>query len=103
MNEFYPNQNWDGDLFQTIMPIETADPAKVVSNVFMQRPVVNQQSLAATKQIRQFHTQKDRRVWFCGSYASDGVPLLESGVVSSLNVATHLGFGWPEDSPLCHA
>jgi hypothetical protein len=63
MNEFYPNQNWDGDLFQTIMPIETADPAKVVSNVFMQRPVVNQQSLAATKQIRQFHTQKDRRVW----------------------------------------
>ena len=103
MNLFYPEQDWGGDLFQTIMPICTVDPAKVISSISLQRPVVDWQSLAATKQIKEFHSQPDRRIWFCGSYASEGVPLLESGVVSSLNVAERLGFGWPESSPLCHA
>ena len=40
--------------------------------------------------------QKDNnRIWFCGSYLGDGIPLLEAGVRSSLAVANDLGVKTP--------
>lgn len=93
MNRFYAGQQFP-TLFQTIMPIVLPREERIVSQTKMQRPVVNQRSLAGIEKLRQVHREPNRRIWFCGSYASPGVPLLESGVVSGLDIAERLGAGW---------
>jgi predicted NAD/FAD-binding protein len=95
MNRFYPEQQ-QPPLFQTIMPLFRPREERVVSSTKMQRPVVNGRSIQGLEKLNQIHQQPGRRIWYCGSYASPGVPLLESGVVSSLNVAKHLGINWPD-------
>lgn len=86
MNRFCPQWNIETPLFQTIMPLVEADPAKVFCQRDLQRPVVDPKSLAGLERLADLHRQPDRRIWFCGSYASGGVPLLESGVNASLAV-----------------
>ncbi len=95
MNRFYPERS-ASNLFQTIMPLASPREECVVSESKMQRPVVDRRSLRGLEKLSQIHQQPGRRIWFSGSYASPGVPLLESGVVSSLIVAKHLGVNWPD-------
>jgi uncharacterized protein len=86
MNRFCSEWKHKTDLFQTIMPVVEPDPAKILCERFLQRPVVNTRSLEGIARIADLHRQTGRRIWFCGSYASGGVPLLESGVTASLDV-----------------
>ena len=44
----------------------------------------------ALAQLRTLHAEAGRRVFFCGSWAYPGVPLLESAVRSAIAVATQL-------------
>jgi uncharacterized protein len=86
MNRFCPQWKIKTNLFQTIMPLLEADPAKIFCERLLQRPIVNTRSLEGLARIDDLHRQPGRRIWFCGSYASGGVPLLESGVNASLAV-----------------
>lgn len=78
-------------LFQTWNPIIDPDPALVLATSAFERPVVNFDSLQALKRLELLHQQPDRRLWFCGSYAAHGIPLLESATHSALSVAERLG------------
>ena len=90
LNRFYPAWATLPSVFQTIMPIQAASADKVICQRRLQRPVVNQKSLHGLKLLDDLHRESNRRVWFCGSYASGGVPLLESGVAASFAVVQHL-------------
>ena len=95
MNRFCPEWEIGTPVFQTIMPVVDPKPQSVIRESRMQRPVVDKSSVRGLQLHRNLHEQSNRHVWFCGSYASPGVPLLESGVVSSLNVANQLGIKLP--------
>lgn len=81
--------------FQTWNPIIEPDPALVLGQAEFERPVVNARSQQALKQLEVLHSQPDRRIWFCGSYASQGIPLLESAANSALAAAERLGCARP--------
>jgi hypothetical protein len=58
----------------------------------MERAVVNQGNHNLLKELDLLHKFPSRNVFFCGSYAAPGVPLLESAVCSAIKVVRHLGF-----------
>ncbi len=95
MNRFRPDWKLAKPVFQTICPISEPAPERLICRRHLQRPVVNEKSIAGYERLRELHQEPGRRVWFCGSYASPGVPLLESGVVSSISVARLLNVGLP--------
>jgi len=88
---------WQGKspIFQTVMPLFEPHPDSIINTSYFERAVVNHQSQQALERLCRLHTEPDRRVWFCGSYASPGIPLLESGVNSSVAVAERLGVYCP--------
>lgn len=94
LDRFYPERPKTG-LIQTIMPVIRPQPDKTIATAKMQRPVVTQQSVDAISTLQRLHDKPGRRIWFSGSYANAGVPLLESGVRSSVLVAQKLGVDWP--------
>jgi hypothetical protein len=51
--------------------------------------VVTNKSLAGLRLLNK--TQGARNIYFVGSYAYEGIPLLEGCVCSSLNMAEHFG------------
>ena len=83
---FYGEPSVPVDLFQTI-----SQTALRLDNVYrqvkLQRAIVDAGSLLAIDRLEQLHAQPNRRIWFCGSWASKGIPLLETGVVSAKSVA----------------
>jgi predicted NAD/FAD-binding protein len=78
------------DIFQTWNPVIDPDPARVLSRVAVERPVVNQASVRGIAKLEALHAMPGRRIWFVGAYASPGVPLLESAVTSGLAVASKI-------------
>jgi predicted NAD/FAD-binding protein len=90
MNRFCPEWKVKTPLFQTIMPLVDVDPTKLYCERALQRPIVNPKSIVGLMRLSELHREKGRRIWFCGSYASGGVPLLESGVQSSFGVSRTL-------------
>ena len=96
MNRFNPDWQISQPIIQTINPLFAPGPETIIARYNLQRPVVNAQSLAGLDLLHRLHQQADRRVWFCGAYAAEGVPLLESAVLSSLRVAHRLSVQLPE-------
>ncbi|MFK7767287.1 MAG: FAD-dependent oxidoreductase [Mariniblastus sp.] len=100
MNKFYPewrseteeekNSDFNNAVFQTIMPIKEADATSVLCHSEMQRPTVDKESVRGIQLLDEARRKPNRRIWFCGSYASLGIPLLESGVVSSNKVVSEI-------------
>ena len=82
-------------VFQTHNPLRVPAPDKEVMRVRLQRPVVNARSLKGYHELQRLHRQPGRRLWFVGSYATRGMPLLESGVTSSQATLAHLGVKAP--------
>lgn len=80
-----------GPVFQSWNPLIEPDPGSVLGEARFERPVVNAGSLGGLKKLAALHDQPDRRIWLCGSYASHGIPLLESATTSALSVAERLG------------
>jgi len=79
------------DIFQTWNPIIDPDPELVLAESSFERPVVDAESLKSLRRLERLHEQPDRRIWFCGSYAARGIPLLESATHSALSIAERLG------------
>ena len=74
-------------VLQTVLPARAPRDELVVAEAAFQRPLVSARSAAAIPELAALHAEPDRRVWFCGSYAESGVPLLESAVRSAWQAA----------------
>ena len=91
LNQFYGLEGRARrDWFQAINPIQPPKPNCVISRAYLQRPTVTQKNFGAWNQLEALHRQPNRRVWFAGSYASRGVPLLESGVISAKTIVARV-------------
>lgn len=78
------------DVFQTVNPQAEPAATTLISRARFERPLVNAQSQQALRELRGLHAQADRRLWFCGSYAQAGIPLLESAVRSAAELVAQL-------------
>lgn len=70
-------------LLQSWNPRFEPDGDKVLARLPMQRAVVNRNSRGILDRLRGWHAQPGRRLFYCGSWAHEGVPLLESAVNSA--------------------
>jgi predicted NAD/FAD-binding protein len=82
-------------IFQTWNPILPLAPEKVMSRIPLQRAVTTSRNREAWEDLKRLHAEADRRVFFCGSWAAAGVPLLESAVRSAMAVTQQLGMDTP--------
>lgn len=86
---------------QTTNPIFQPRPDSVISSAWFERAVVNPESMKAVDELNELMDQQAERVlssspskgkamsdrvWFVGSYAYPGIPLLEGCVVSAVQV-----------------
>jgi predicted NAD/FAD-binding protein len=88
-------------VFQTWHPTTEIESQQVLADVTFERPIINFETLKNIAAIKEFmfdssqFERQENRIWFCGSYLGDGIPLLEAGVRSSLTVARALGIEEP--------
>jgi len=87
VNRLLPTYLDTRPLFQTINPMREPSPGLVLQDCSLQRPIVDLNTHANLKQLDTLHAQPDRRAFFCGSYAAQGIPLLESAVASARRIA----------------
>jgi predicted NAD/FAD-binding protein len=85
-------------LFQTVHPLRTPRAGSVIGQARFERPVVDAASATALTGLARMQAEPGRRVWFCGSYAQAGIPLLESAVGSAHAVAAALEASLPASS-----
>ena len=83
VNAMEPSLANASPVFQTWNPLYNPEPKTVLAQIPLQRAVVHAGTEQAQKKLQQLHQQPDRRVFFCGSWAHEGVPLLESAVSSA--------------------
>jgi len=90
MNRFHRHWPDSPSVIQTIMPLRPPSASTVVYRSALQRPVVDSHVMGAQERLAALHQQPGRRLWYVGSYAAPGVPLLESGVVSAKRVCEQM-------------
>lgn len=82
---------WTGpEVFQTWNPYRDPAAGTALQDVTIDRAVVGAGNAARVSALRELHRQPGRRVWYCGSYASEGMTLQEAAAVSAVSVATTL-------------
>ena len=86
LNKFHTQWPQVAPIFQTIKPLGDALPESIICSADLQRPVVTTASHELWESMDQIN-QRDSRIKFCGSYAVEGIPLLESAVVSAQRLA----------------
>ncbi len=59
------------------------------------RAVVDANTVALNKELQQRHLDANRKVFFCGSWSCDGLPILESAVTSAMKIAEIFGAPLP--------
>ena len=91
LNEFSKQYSGRKNVFQTITPFRRPAPSQTIAVRRLNRPIVTASSFAGWQKRADLHSEPDRRIWFAGSFASPGVPLLETGVKSALEVVGRLG------------
>ena len=91
LNSVEPTLVGKNAVFQTWQPVTDIDPKKIISSVKLTRAIVDSETVALNQQLQQRHLSKDRKVFYCGSWSCDGLPILESAVTSAMNIAEILG------------
>lgn len=91
VNAVEPSLTTAPPVLQTWNPLFEPDPDTVIARVPLARAVVHGGTRHAHGALAQLHAEPGRRVFFCGSWAYPGVPLLESAVRSAMAVADRLG------------
>jgi len=87
MNAVEPTLVGKNPVFQTWRPVTEIDPKKIISTVKLTRAVVDSKTVALNKKLQQRHKMPNRKVFFCGSWSCDGLPILESAVTSAMHIA----------------
>ncbi|UZE95353.1 FAD-dependent oxidoreductase [Alkalimarinus alittae] len=95
LNKIYPSLATAAPLFQTWNPLLEPKKETVLGRSHFERPTVNLESLAAIKSLNLLQKENDRQIWYCGSYAMPGIPLLESAVQSAMGISEQLGCDVP--------
>ena len=95
LNSVEPSLVGKNAVFQTWQPVTEIDPKKVISTVTLTRAVVDSQTVALNKELQQRHKSATRKVFFCGSWSCDGLPILESAVTSAMHIAEIFGAPLP--------
>ena len=88
LNDYYPEFPDQPPLIQTINPIGLPKREHTICRVRLQRPVVTRASQEVGSKLNV--DPGKTRIWFCGSYASRGIPLLETAVESAIKVTEQL-------------
>jgi uncharacterized protein len=78
-------------VFQTWNPQVEPAAESLLLRQPLQRSVVNGGTRGILRQLRQWHREPGRRLFYCGSWAHPGVPLLETAVRSAQAVVKRLG------------
>ncbi|WPC32179.1 FAD-dependent oxidoreductase [Acinetobacter towneri] len=95
LNSIEPTLVGKSPVFQTWRPVTPIDPKKIISTVTLTRAVVDSKTVALNKELQQRHHQDNRKVFFCGSWSCDGLPILESAVTSAIHIAEIFGAPLP--------
>ncbi|WP_333825872.1 FAD-dependent oxidoreductase [Acinetobacter schindleri] len=95
LNAVEPTLVGKSPVFQTWRPVTDIDPKKVISSVTLTRAVVDAHTVALNKELQQRHLDQDRKVFYCGSWSCDGLPILESAVTSAMKIAEIFGAPLP--------
>lgn len=77
-------------VLQTWNPLFDPAPEQVIARVPLARAVVHAGTRRVQDRLAALHAEPGRRVFFCGSWAYPGVPLLESAVRSAQAVSAIL-------------
>ena len=95
LNSIEPSLVGKSAVFQTWRPVTDIDPKKVIKSVMLTRAVVDDNTVALNKELQQRHLDANRKVFFCGSWSCDGLPILESAVTSAMKIAEIFGAPLP--------
>lgn len=95
LNSIEPSLVGKSAVFQTWHPVTEIDPKKVIKSVMLTRAVVDANTVALNKELQQRHLDANRKVFFCGSWSCDGLPILESAVTSAMKIAEIFGAPLP--------
>lgn len=95
LNAVEPTLVGKSPVFQTWRPVTDIDPKKVISSVTLTRAVVDAHTVALNKELQQRHLDQGRKVFYCGSWSCDGLPILESAVTSAMKIAEIFGAPLP--------
>ncbi len=95
LNSIEPSLVGKSAVFQTWRPVTEIDPKKVISSVTLTRAVVDADTVALNTELQQRHLDPNRKVFFCGSWSCDGLPILESAVTSAMKIAEVFGAPLP--------
>lgn len=87
MNAVQPGLAGAKPVFQTWNPVRPIDAASVIAQATFERPVVGLETEALIERLDAIQQRPGRRVWYCGSYAGKGIPLLEAAATSGLAIA----------------
>ena len=90
MNSIYPELADQPPVFETWNPFEQLVPEERLIDASVERPIPTAKSLAALAELHALQSAPYRRIWFCGSYAERGIPLLESAVASAKRISDQL-------------
>ena len=84
-------------VFQSWNSLSPIQDAAIVHHTGLTRAVCTPESLHTVQQLQslQADAQTQRRLWLCGSWSCDGLPVLESAVTSALAVCAQLGATLP--------
>ncbi|MCW7494176.1 NAD(P)-binding protein [Leptospira sp. 2 VSF19] len=77
-------------IFQTWNPHKLPKDADTLKVAKFERPVMDERTAKAIQRISAIHSQAKCNLWLCGSYSLYGIPLLEAGAKSALQVASRL-------------
>lgn len=77
-------------ILQTWNPLFEPASEHVIARVPLARAVVHSGTQSIQAKLQALHAEPQRRVFFAGSWAYSGVPLLESAVRSAQAVAAHI-------------
>jgi len=86
VNAVEPTLSEASPVLQTWNPLFEPDLERVQACIPMQRALVNAKVEDIRKLLQQWHAQPNRRLFYCSSWAGEGVPLLDSAVRSARSV-----------------
>ena len=87
LNSIEPTLVGKNPVFQTWRPVTDIDPKKIISSVTLTRAIVDSKTIALNTALQQRHRAENRKVFYCGSWSCDGLPILESAVTSAIHIA----------------
>lgn len=95
LNSIEPSLVGKSPVFQTWNPVIDLDPKKIISKVKLTRAVVDTNTLSLNTELQKRHQDANRKVFYCGSWSCDGLPILESAVTSAMHIAEIFGAPLP--------